>query len=528
MDIQHSTGPMSMDVLGLINSSRMTYGLRHEDYQRYREYCTNRIHRLRQILKLTQANNKKVNVQKSLPQEINDVRYLHLYVYESERAWSFAMELKQESANSMDTRQRHHVVKRLKKASQYAQQLYTLCENQTVEIRTVLDAKAYATLMKGYLLLEQQNWQEALYKLVESRTIYEKFAQMNSNAEQEALCYSAIDKIDPNIRFCLYKIGKNNSIEQIAEEYQSKELEAQISAMGQNKKETVQKSMNWRDKQFTIKSEPLVNAIDKKDWVEAEKLIKKALKEDKEATAKITSSKSAKATEDLNNIFTFVEYSLFATNIQRNLELVKNVEKPQQAVKLYDDILKNTEHIWGLPNVRDDISFDNELTCRCVQVALSYINLKKTLESLAIYDRAQIYIVQAKQALAQTKSFSQDSLLKINEDDLSTLENTVRTGIWKSRAAWFLENGQDEEKMTEDMSQLNLNADALITNLDAYPNAINSNHLVDFPPKFEPVACKPFYFDLAANFVKYPEQSLSDRSEKNTGSSGFWNIFGRK
>lgn len=154
--------------------------------------------------------------------------------------------------------------------------------------------------------------------------------------------------------------------------------------------------------------------------------------------------------------------------------------------------------------------------------------MKKTLESLTIYDRAQIYIVQAKQALAQTKSFSQDSLLKINEDDLSTLENTVRTGIWKSRAAWFLENGQDEEKMTEDMSQLNLNADALITNLDAYPSAINSNHLVDFPPKFEPVACKPFYFDLAANFVKYPEQSLSDRSEKNTGSSGFWNIFGRK
>lgn len=76
-----------------------------------------------------------------MPQEINDVRYLHLYVYESERAWSFAMELKQESANSMDTRQRHHVVKRLKKASQYAQQLYTLCENQTVEVRTVLDAK---------------------------------------------------------------------------------------------------------------------------------------------------------------------------------------------------------------------------------------------------------------------------------------------------------------------------------------------------------------------------------------------------
>lgn len=126
----------------------------------------------------------------------------------------------------------------------------------------------------------------------------------------------------------------------IAKTFQSKELKAQLSQMGQNKKETVQKLMQWRDKQFTIKVEPLVNAIDRKDWTEAEKLIKKALKEDKEATAKITSSKSAKATEDLNNVFTFIEYNLFASHIQRNLEAIKSVERPQQAIKLYDDILK--------------------------------------------------------------------------------------------------------------------------------------------------------------------------------------------
>ncbi|GAA5801525.1 hypothetical protein HPULCUR_006973 [Helicostylum pulchrum] len=536
MDIHSTKSLLNMDVLSLINSSRMTYGLRHQDYQRYREYCTNRIHRLRQILKLTQANNKKVNAQKNFPQEIEDVRYLHLYIYECERAWSFAMELKQESSNSMDTRQRHHLVKRLKRASQYAQKLYALCENQTVESRTALDAKAYATLMKGFLLFEQQNWQEALNQFIESRTIYERFAQMNSNAEQETLCYAAIDTIDPNVRFCVYKLGINKEIEVIAKNFQSKELEAQLSQMGQNKKETVQKLMQWRDKKFTIKVEPLVNAIDRKDWTEAEKLIKKALKEDKEATAKITSSKSAKATEDLNNVFTFIEYNLFASYIQRNLEAIKSVEKPQQAIKLYDDILKNIEYIWDVPNVRDDISLDNELNvlylyykaCRCVQVALTYIDLKKTLESLAIYDRMQVYIVQTKQALGQIKQFSEDALLKISESDLTRLENTVGSGIWKSRAAWFLENGQNEEQVTEKMTQLNLDADALIHNLDSYPSGINANHLVDFPPKFEPVACKPFYFDLAANFVKYPEQSLADRTEKNTGSSGFWNIFGRK
>lgn len=51
------------------------------------------------------------------------------------------MELKQESANSMETRQRHHLVKRLKRASQHAEALYKLCQEQTVDIRTVLDVK---------------------------------------------------------------------------------------------------------------------------------------------------------------------------------------------------------------------------------------------------------------------------------------------------------------------------------------------------------------------------------------------------
>jgi signal recognition particle subunit SRP68 len=157
--------------------------------------------------------------------------------------------------------------------------------------------------------------------------------------------------------------------------------------------------------------------------------------------------------------------------------------------------------------------------------------MKKTPESLALYQRAQTYVVQAKQGLSQIKSFSQDSLLNVSDSDLADLESTIRAGTWKSRAAWYLENGGDEndaEEVTNKMDQLNLDADALINNLDNYPSAISGNHLIEFPPKFQPVACKPFYFDLAANFVKYPEQSLADRTEKTTGGSGFWGIFGRK
>lgn len=176
------------------------------------------------------------------------------------------------------------------------------------------------------------------------RTIYERFAKSNSNAEQEALCYSAIDDIDPNIRFCAYRLQLNNDIETIVSSHHSDALDSQLASIGHNKEAGGTKSMAWRDKNFVIKSKALVQAVEKaqesKDWTEAEKLTKKALKEDKEATAKITSSKSAKATEDLNNLFTYVEYSLFGSVIERNLALVGQTEKPQQAIKLYDEILQ--------------------------------------------------------------------------------------------------------------------------------------------------------------------------------------------
>ncbi|KAI8977586.1 hypothetical protein BDF20DRAFT_913901 [Mycotypha africana] len=575
MEVDQKTEPLFVDVLSLINESRMTYGLRNEDYQRYREYCANRVRRLRQILKLSQPNSKKTNVQKPLPAVVTDVRYLQLFIYESERAWAYAMELKQESANSMDTRYHYHLIKRLKRAAQYAQQLLDLCQQQNVDARSILDVKAYTNVLRGYLSFEQQNFQEALNHFIIASYIYEQFAETNSNAEQEALCYSAIDEIAPNIRFCAYKmqISDGQDAESIIKKHRSKEvddLEAELAKIAQNDKKKNARSMlmlTWRDKEFAVKNESLADAVHKarearskldkmsemttglfdeiiSEWAKAEKLCKKALKENKQATAKVASSRSAKVTEDLNQLFTFIEYNLYSTTIQRDLCKARTIEKDgrlQEIIRLYDEILKNAEYIWELPQVKDDISLDGELqtmtlyykACRCVQVALIYDNMKKTAESLALYQKAQNYVVQAKKGLSDVRSFDKDSILKISEKDLTDLEESIRAGTWKARAAWYLEHGNsssnadDESNIVDKMSGLDISEGTLIDNLDTYPSIIRKDMLIDFPPKFEPVACKPFYFDLAANFVKYPDQALHDRT-KSSSSGGFWGLFGRK
>ncbi|CAO3698053.1 unnamed protein product [Rhizopus microsporus] len=516
----------------------MTYGLRHQDYQRYREYCTNRVRRLRQILNLSQSNDKKVNVCKPLPKEFHDNRYLQLYVYETERAWAYAMELKQESANSMETRQRHHLVKRLKRAAQHASFLYDLCEQQTVDSKTVFDVKAYAALMKGYLLFEQQQWKGAIDQFVEARAIYELFAQYNSNAQQEALYYAAIDEIDPNIRFCAYRLQMGtHDAESVAKAHpRTNELNQELSKLVEDQSDSwTGRVVEWHGREFTIKSKALSEAVARAEkenvWTESEKMVKRALKENQEATAKVTSTKSEKTSNDLKYLFTFVEYHVFASLIRRSLsQLDENKEKHEQMIKLYDDILKNIECIWELPFVKDDISFDSELNtltlyykgCRCVQIAMIYETANKIPESLALYQRAQTYTVQAKQSLVQLGAFSKDALIQVTEQDIQQLDQTIRTGIWKARAAWHLEH--ENESITDRMSQLNLNNDLLIDHLDTYPSHIH--RLVEFPPTFQPVSCKPFYFDLAANYIKYPEQSIEERTGKT--ASGIWGLFGKR
>ncbi|KAI9323660.1 hypothetical protein BX666DRAFT_1889090 [Dichotomocladium elegans] len=550
--------PIKLEVLALVNDSRMTYGLRHQDYQRYREHCAHRVRRLRQILKLAKPNNKATNQTKELPATFSDARYLHLYIYEVERAWAYAMELKQELASSMDGRKRHHLRKRLKRASQQAETLYQLCEKQSVERRAAMDVKAYGATMKGYLLAEQQEWQAALNAFVISRVIYEWFASSTDDQQQETLSYSAIDEIDPHIRLCAYRLQLDTSnIPQLVDNLKKKTpgietLEKELAQIAQQKNKE-RKKLVWRGMSFEVKNNALSQAIDNAKrqstaaeavaaWTEAEKMVKKALKENKEATTKVTSSKSAKSTEDLNGIHAFISYHLNAQSFKRNMETISQTKTtPQESVRLYDESLQMIASLRELLiPVEIEAAYEAELDVlehyhrgyRCLYVAQVYADLNRNAEALALYQRAQSYIVQAKQQFQQISGFSEDALLTVSADDFNSLEQSVLNGSWKMQAAWHLAHGAEENDLSSKMEQLQLDATGeayLIDHLDTYPASLtapgsNVPNLVAFPPRFEPVVCKPFYFDLAANYVQYPD-SLSLRVDDR--SSGlFSKIFG--
>ncbi|GAA6074087.1 signal recognition particle subunit SRP68 [Tachysurus ichikawai] len=130
---------LALEILQIIKDSQQQHGLRHGDYQRYRGYCSRRLRRLRKTLGFRMGNRHKFTGKKVTVEILSDNRYLLLVVMEAERAWSYAMQLKQEA--NTEPRKRFHLLARLRKAAKHGEKLEKLCESHRVDAKTKLEAQ---------------------------------------------------------------------------------------------------------------------------------------------------------------------------------------------------------------------------------------------------------------------------------------------------------------------------------------------------------------------------------------------------
>ncbi|KAF8930021.1 hypothetical protein EDD21DRAFT_368526 [Dissophora ornata] len=455
-----------LDILSLTNEARNAYGLRRQEYGRYRHHCTQRLHRIRKTLGFTHGKDKSFIARPITAETVNDEKYLHLLLFQAERAWGYAMEIKALSVALDDTRKQSHYVGRLKKAAKIAQQLETICSASTgkVDVRTALDAQAYSALMCGYVLFEAQQWQGALEKFSAARAIYDKLS-LAGTPHQEALCHAAMDEIDPNIKFCGYRLrlAKDGvvDVEELVKmsaankgsgsDVLMREIEHLIARTRQAKAQDLE-SLNWRSRTLPLRNAKLATAIlaaqetaaelknmtgantevkleqfDRvlQAYAEAEKCVAKALKEDAIAAAKVKSSKSEQNTAELNMIATFISYSCLRHAIDRNLLLAQDIYNRlegdaaatdrnedlqyQNLVKAYDNVVQNLTAIQELPGVAADMKLsaevDNKLLYykgwRCFFTATAYSKLSRHVEAIALFDRAQAYATQIRSGLGK-------------------------------------------------------------------------------------------------------------------------------
>ena len=66
---------------------------------------------------------------------------------EAERAWSYAMQLKQEA--NTEPRKRFHLLSRLRKAAKHGERLEKLCDSPRVDAKTKLEAQVRSPHLGG-------------------------------------------------------------------------------------------------------------------------------------------------------------------------------------------------------------------------------------------------------------------------------------------------------------------------------------------------------------------------------------------
>ncbi|KAA3681319.1 signal recognition particle subunit SRP68 [Paragonimus westermani] len=208
-DAAEKPNKFTISLLAIIKAAQQQHGLRHGDYQRYHQYITRKLRRMRKSLHFQQGTRSKVVPKRLTPDMVTDPRFIVLKVFEIERSWAYAMQLKSES--NSEPRKRFQMISRLRKAVLRGSQLSELIgELTSLDAVTKLELQAYIQWIHGILSFELQDWLKAKEFLESTRAIYTGL--VHTVEEDGRGIYNArVEDILPQIHYCAYNIGDKSA-----------------------------------------------------------------------------------------------------------------------------------------------------------------------------------------------------------------------------------------------------------------------------------------------------------------------------
>uniref|UniRef100_A0A8C5P0R6 Signal recognition particle subunit SRP68 n=1 Tax=Jaculus jaculus TaxID=51337 RepID=A0A8C5P0R6_JACJA len=508
---------LSLEFLQVIKDSQQQHGLRHGDFQQYRGYCSRR---------QDMGNRCKFTGEKVTEDLLTDNRYLLLVLMDAERAWSCAMQLKQE-ANTEPRKQFH--LSRLRKAVKHAEELERLCESNRVDAKTKLEAQAHTAYLSVMLYFEHQEWKAAIEAFNKCKTIYEKLA--SAFTEEQAVLYNqCVEESSPNIRYCAYSIGDQSAVNELmqvrlrsggTEGPLADKLEALITQT-QAKQAATMSEVEWRGRTVPVKIDKvrifLLGLADNEAAItqaESEEtrdcLFESMLSKCQDAIQAVREElKPDQKQRDytLEYLHSYLTCIKLSTAIKWNEDMAKGLHRaqlqqqpeddskhpltpwPQDLICLYDIILQNLVELLQLPGLEEDRAFQKEIGF-------------KTL----VFKVYRCFFIKCSEALVLPK-------------DLPDMQELI-TQVWSEKCSLQAAAIMDanDSHQTETSSQVKDNK-PLIERFETFcldPSLVTKEaSLVHFPPGFQPIPCKPLFFDLALNQVAFPP--LEDKLEQKTKS----------
>lgn len=219
---------IDIPILETITDLQTQHGLNYENYRRYRSYCSRRLHRLRHSLNTHQGIAGTARARHQRGRKLMDVsnamvleagvksneyaeRMLLIPLFLAERAWSYAMQLKQDMTDQ--PRRKYHMLRRIKKASDHAERFKKLCHDpeSPCSERTKLEATAYAAYIMGVDKVEHEIWNEAKEKLREALLLYFRLCLLIDKDDVLESYRRRVDELRSSLRYCAFNLNEMTS-----------------------------------------------------------------------------------------------------------------------------------------------------------------------------------------------------------------------------------------------------------------------------------------------------------------------------
>ncbi|KAJ2857033.1 signal recognition particle subunit srp68 [Coemansia erecta] len=195
---------INFDVFSYVHDSRQTYGLRAQEYTRYRRYCANHLRTVRKSAKMIQGTSKAYCKKEVTAEVASTPEHIEILILDAERAWAYAMDLRELYSRTEEPRQRYHLIRRLRAACKAGEQLAAVADS-VCDKCTSLACYAYWLQIQAQLYFELEEWQKALDCAVFCCVISKQLGATGSSQKQ-ALAYAVIETLDPIIRLAAYQV----------------------------------------------------------------------------------------------------------------------------------------------------------------------------------------------------------------------------------------------------------------------------------------------------------------------------------
>jgi tetratricopeptide (TPR) repeat protein len=185
---------------------------------------------------------------------ITDARALSIPLMQSERAWAYAMEMKdltEVKKRKADLKQ--HVLRRMRKAVAHANELAELCA-KVGDDQTALEGDAYANYIAGVSANEQgKDYLRALKCLLRAKRVYTKLGLLGDHKRLE-MYRERVDEIDSLVSYATYMQGRTVDVAALEEDSVKDLASNKVFAMHIDSPPEIEDKIRWHAMDFELKN----------------------------------------------------------------------------------------------------------------------------------------------------------------------------------------------------------------------------------------------------------------------------------